>query len=102
MEKAERIPSLNRDGVSEPGNLGSRLRQPARKQLRIERRGRLLTWFSATVMMVILLALLFFITSKGISTFIKDGVSLSQFFPTSGPPPTGNSERFPLSPGPSR
>lgn len=96
METTERIPPINGEGVSKPGSLGDRLRQPARKQLRIERRGRLLTWFSATVMMGILLALLFFITSKGLSTFIKDGVSLSSFFSNQWAPSEGQFGALPF------
>ncbi|MDN4592931.1 phosphate ABC transporter permease subunit PstC [Polycladomyces subterraneus] len=68
------------------------LLRPDKKQRRLELQGRLMTLVSAWVIILTLFSLLYFIASKGISTFLFDGVSLSQFFSSewdpAGTPPS--------------
>jgi len=72
----------------------NQLLRPDKKQRRLELKGRLMTLVSAWVIILTLFSLLYFIASKGISTFLFDGVPLSQFFssewaPTGTPPSFG-------------
>ncbi|WP_212774351.1 phosphate ABC transporter permease subunit PstC [Polycladomyces abyssicola] len=72
----------------------NQLLRPDKKQRRLELQGRLMTLISAWVIILTLFSLLYFIASKGISTFLFDGVSLSQFFsgkwaPAGTPPSFG-------------
>ncbi|MDQ0177051.1 phosphate ABC transporter permease subunit PstC [Bacillus chungangensis] len=46
----------------------------------LERKGRLLTSFSIVIMMVIAISILYFVTSKGLSTFIVNKASIVEFF----------------------
>jgi phosphate transport system permease protein len=70
----------------------NQLLRPDKKQRRLELQGRLMTLVSAWVIILTLFSLLYFIASKGISTFLFDGVSLSQFFSSewdpAGTPPS--------------
>lgn len=56
------------------------LLRPNKKQRRLELQGRLMTLVSTWVIILTLFSLLYFIASKGLATFLFDGVSLSQFF----------------------
>lgn len=66
--------------------LGEILAKPAKKQQRIEYMGRTITLVSASMLIVTLASLLYFIASKGLSTFLVDGLSLSNFFSTNWGP----------------
>ncbi|SFI82117.1 phosphate ABC transporter permease subunit PstC [Thermoflavimicrobium dichotomicum] len=77
---------LSNETVESKPSLSEELRKPLPKILQTERRGRILTFVSSWVLIVILFSLLIFITSKGIAPFIKGEVSFSNFFSTTWNP----------------
>ncbi|RAL27111.1 phosphate ABC transporter permease subunit PstC [Thermoflavimicrobium daqui] len=62
--------------------LSEDLKKPLPKILQAERRGRVLTYVSSWVLLLILFSLLIFITSKGAAPFISGEVSFAEFFST--------------------
>lgn len=55
-----------------------------KKQRLKEGFGRYLTLLCATILLVLIVSITLFISSKGISTFLVNGVSVGQFFTTAG------------------
>lgn len=60
-------------------SLARELTTPAKKMMRIELRGKIVTLVSAWVLIITLVALLLFIASKGITPFVSGEVSFSNF-----------------------
>jgi phosphate transport system permease protein len=72
--------------VDKNQSLSESLKKPFSKILRAERRGRVLTYVSSWVLILILFSLIMFIASKGISTFLDGEVDFANFFSTTWNP----------------
>ncbi|MCH5584374.1 phosphate ABC transporter permease subunit PstC [Shimazuella sp. AN120528] len=74
--------------MKERGNtsLAEKLQTPARRIFWTEWRGRSITYVSVWIVILILLSLLWFITSKGLQPFLNGEITLSQFFSTNWSP----------------
>jgi phosphate transport system permease protein len=67
-------------------SLAEQLRNPAKKIFWTEWRGRSITYVSVWVVILVLLSLLWFITSKGLQPFLNGDITWSQFFSTDWSP----------------
>ncbi|WP_237446558.1 phosphate ABC transporter permease subunit PstC [Shimazuella alba] len=65
---------------NEKTSLAVQLQTPAKRMFWMEWRGRSITYISVWIVILVLLSLLWFITSKGLQPFLNGEVTLSQFF----------------------
>lgn len=67
-------------------SLAEQLQTPAKKIFWTEWRGRSITYVSVWIVILVLLSLLWFITSKGLQPFLNGNMTFSQFFSTNWSP----------------